>query len=127
MGEYFGGSVLGFDITGDGVDELIVGAPLSHITGFKLSPGDHGKVYIYINDGQVSYHLYFTQYAFLFFLFSFKTPDNVLRWKASSGENCRVVVCSKMSIFLISKVDSEAHCSQLFIIVVVFVATLSLK
>ena len=69
MGEYFGGSVLGLDITGDGVDELIVGSPLSHITGFKLSPGDQGKVYIYINDGQVSYHLYFTNSFAIFFTF----------------------------------------------------------
>ena len=37
------------DITNDGFDDLVIGAPL-----YNQSLGDEGVVYVYVNDGQVN-------------------------------------------------------------------------
>lgn len=50
LGEYFGAAVLAEDVTGDGLADLLVGAPL-HST---QQQGDAGRVYVYVNLGEVS-------------------------------------------------------------------------
>ena len=49
LGEYFGAAVLAEDVTGDGLADLLVGAPL-HSTHQQ---GDAGRVYVYVNLGEV--------------------------------------------------------------------------
>ena len=48
MGTYFGAAVKGVDLNHDGLTDLLVGAPLFS------DVEDEGRVYIYINDGNVS-------------------------------------------------------------------------
>ena len=48
MGTYFGAAVKGVDMNHDGLTDLLVGAPL------YSDLQDEGRVYIYINDGDVS-------------------------------------------------------------------------
>lgn len=48
LGEYFGAAVLAEDVTGDGLADLLVGAPL-HTTPER---GDEGRVYVYVNGGE---------------------------------------------------------------------------
>ena len=51
LGEYFGASVLAVNVNGDGLDELLVGAPTFSLRpASPLSSGDEGKVYVYVND-----------------------------------------------------------------------------
>ncbi|XP_072179474.1 integrin alpha-9-like [Diadema setosum] len=45
MNTYFGGAVEAFDVDGDGLSDLLVGAPLYSIKG------DEGRVYVYLNNG----------------------------------------------------------------------------
>ncbi|KAJ1530274.1 hypothetical protein ONE63_005196 [Megalurothrips usitatus] len=51
LGEYFGAAVLAEDVTGDGLADLLVGAP-QHTTA---EAGDAGRVYVFLNlgDGQL--------------------------------------------------------------------------
>ena len=49
MNTYFGAAVLGIDLNLDGLTDLLVGAPLYSVHE------DEGRVYIYINEGQVGY------------------------------------------------------------------------
>lgn len=49
LGEYFGAAVLAEDVTGDGLADLLVGAPL-HTTPQR---GDEGRVYVFVNVGEV--------------------------------------------------------------------------
>jgi len=66
FGSYFGSTVLGVDVNGDGLDDLLIGAPLyeSTATTFvdsgntssdtsenSLSSGDEGCVFVYISLG----------------------------------------------------------------------------
>jgi hypothetical protein len=44
MGEYFGASLCVLDVNGDGLDDLLVGAP--HYGGTKT--WDQGRIYIYL-------------------------------------------------------------------------------
>ena len=46
MGEYYGFSLAAVDLNGDGLDELLVGAPMYSPTG---SP-EAGQVYVYQNN-----------------------------------------------------------------------------
>ena len=47
MGEYYGFSLVTVDLTGDGYDELIVGAPM-----YSTSTNPEvGRVYVYRNTG----------------------------------------------------------------------------
>ncbi|XP_034246868.1 integrin alpha-PS5-like [Thrips palmi] len=48
LGEYFGAAVLAVDVTGDGLADLLVGAPLHT----RPERGDEGRVYVYVNDGE---------------------------------------------------------------------------
>nr|CAD7400841.1 unnamed protein product [Timema cristinae] len=51
MGEYFGATLCVVDLNNDGLDDLVVGAPL-HSLGIHnsgLPTGDEGRVYVYIN------------------------------------------------------------------------------
>ncbi|XP_052120141.1 integrin alpha-PS3-like isoform X3 [Frankliniella occidentalis] len=48
FGEYFGAAVLAEDVNGDGLADLLVGAPL-HSTA---QAGDQGRVYVYLNQGE---------------------------------------------------------------------------
>ena len=47
IGEYFGAAVTAVDFNGDGLDELVVGAPFKS----QASVPDHGMVYVYNNLG----------------------------------------------------------------------------
>ncbi len=55
LGEYFGATVLAIDVNGDGLDELLVGAPQHSLNLRKesstssRSSGDEGKVYLFLN------------------------------------------------------------------------------
>lgn len=46
VGAYFGHSVLGFDINDDGLDDLMVSAPLY----FTRGGFDQGRVFVFMND-----------------------------------------------------------------------------
>ncbi|KAK3924920.1 Integrin alpha-PS3, partial [Frankliniella fusca] len=48
LGEYFGAAVLAEDVNGDGLADLLVGAPL-HSTA---QAGDQGRVYVHLNLGE---------------------------------------------------------------------------
>ena len=52
VGEYFGYSVLAVDLNADGVDELLVGAPMH--TPTPKQRGDRGRVIVISNSGRVS-------------------------------------------------------------------------
>ena len=54
-GEYFGSTICVTDVNSDGLDDLLVGAPLNSIfnDGGVLYP-DQGKVYVYLNHNEVS-------------------------------------------------------------------------
>lgn len=45
---YYGYSVSGIDVNGDGNDDLLVGAPF-----YRQTEGDEGIVYVYSNNGMV--------------------------------------------------------------------------
>lgn len=47
MGEYFGSSVAAADLSGDGFDDLVVGAPFRKGTGSDLKY-DGGAIYVYL-------------------------------------------------------------------------------
>ncbi|XP_065298061.1 integrin alpha-9-like isoform X2 [Dermacentor albipictus] len=47
MCEYFGSSLLATDLDGDGIDDLLVGAPMHSIPGGQ----DEGRVYVYRSNG----------------------------------------------------------------------------
>ncbi|XP_046403622.1 integrin alpha-9-like [Ischnura elegans] len=54
FGEYFGSSLCVVDLNSDGLDDLIVGAPLYSLkltSNLQLS-GDEGRVYVFMNEGQ---------------------------------------------------------------------------
>lgn len=53
VGEYFGYSVLAVDLNSDGLDDLLVGAPM--FTPSAKQKGDRGRVLVYSNTGNVSY------------------------------------------------------------------------
>ena len=50
-GSYFGGSVCGVDLNNDGMDDLLVGAPMFTDTNSDIM--DEGRVFVYLNDGMV--------------------------------------------------------------------------
>lgn len=52
VGEYFGYAVLAVDLNSDGLDELLVGAPM--FTPTSKQRGDRGRVVVYANTGNVS-------------------------------------------------------------------------
>ena len=56
MGEYFGASLCVADINGDGIDDLIVGAPQHSLTSLNAAQviGDEGCIYVYIAKDHVS-------------------------------------------------------------------------
>lgn len=49
FGEYFGASLCTVDFDGDGLDDVVVGAPLFSSDMYP----DVGKVYVYVNRGKV--------------------------------------------------------------------------
>lgn len=53
VGEYFGYSVLAVDLNSDGLDDLLVGAPM--FTPSAKQRGDRGRVLVYANTGNVSF------------------------------------------------------------------------
>lgn len=54
-GEYFGSSLLAVDLNGDGLDDLLVGAPM--YCSFKKGFADEGRVFVYLSDGKVCHSL----------------------------------------------------------------------
>ncbi|XP_064455388.1 integrin alpha-PS2-like [Ornithodoros turicata] len=47
MGAYFGYSIASVDINGDGLDDLVIGAPLYTMSGLKDLSYERGRVYVY--------------------------------------------------------------------------------
>ena len=53
-GEYFGSTVLAMALNNDTFDDLLIGAPLHCLQpDMPTRSGDEGKVYVYINKGDV--------------------------------------------------------------------------
>lgn len=52
-GEYFGSSLLVVDLNNDGLDDLLVGAPM--YCSFRKGFSDEGRVFVYISNGNVSH------------------------------------------------------------------------
>ena len=50
VGSYFGGSVTSGDINGDGIDDVIVGAPL-----FSTKKYEEGRVFLYLSNISTSH------------------------------------------------------------------------
>lgn len=48
LGSYFGATVCAVDLNGDGLSDLLVGAPM------HSKVREEGRVYVYINSGSVS-------------------------------------------------------------------------
>lgn len=57
MGEYFGYSLAVTDINQDGIDEIIVGAPIYSYGNTKT---DSGRVYLFTSDGKVIFVPHFS-------------------------------------------------------------------
>ncbi|KAL1468219.1 hypothetical protein MTO96_041623, partial [Rhipicephalus appendiculatus] len=57
MCEYFGSSLLATDLDGDGIDDLLVGAPMhTHKEANKPDRQDAGRVYVYRSTGAALYY-----------------------------------------------------------------------
>ena len=50
-GEYFGASLLALDLNGDGLDDLLVGAPM-YCSPAKKDVSDEGRVHVFLSTGQ---------------------------------------------------------------------------
>ena len=65
MGEYYGFSLVAVDLTGDGYDELIVGAPM-----YSTSTNPEvGRVYVYRNTGVSLFYEFKRESILIFFWF----------------------------------------------------------
>ena len=63
MGEYYGFSLVAVDLTGDGYDELIVGAPM-----YSTSTNPEvGRVYVYTNTGVSLFYEFKRESIVIFF------------------------------------------------------------
>ena len=49
MGSFFGSVLCAADVNGDGLDDLLVGAPM-----FSTNNTEEGRVYVYVNAGSVN-------------------------------------------------------------------------
>ncbi|CAL8265769.1 unnamed protein product [Lota lota] len=54
LGSYFGASVCAVDLNGDGLSDLLVGAPMTTSTMATGVAREEGRVHVYINQGQAS-------------------------------------------------------------------------
>ncbi|CAG0915436.1 unnamed protein product [Notodromas monacha] len=51
-GEYFGGAICVVDVNSDGLDDLLIGAPLNSVAQDNTVYPDQGRVYVYINHNE---------------------------------------------------------------------------
>lgn len=68
IGEYFGSAVLAIDLNNDLLDDLLVGAPFYNTQPDMIArSGDEGKVYVYLNRGDVRNFLFKTINQIIFY------------------------------------------------------------